>query len=127
MLSVPARSIAVDVTDGIDAGARALGTDVTIGTAEGSTLRLRDPAVSRFHVELMPVPGGVGVVDHGSTNGTFTGPVRIERGVVPLGTQLRVGDTTLRITDGSPIEVELSADDAVGGVIGHSPAMRRLL
>ena len=127
MTSVPARSLAVEVTDGADAGARATGTDVTIGTAEGSTLRLRDPAVSRFHAELRPVAGGVAVIDHGSTNGTYVGAVRIERAVVPLGSVLRVGDTSLRVADGSVVEVELAAGDAVGGVIGSSPVMRRLL
>ncbi len=127
MQSVPARTLAVEVEAGVDAGARAIGTEVTVGTADGSALRLRDPAVSRFHVELSPVPGGVAVVDHGSTNGTFAGGVRIARGVIPLDTQLRVGDTTLRVSDGSPVEVELSADEAVGGVIGRSPIMRRLL
>jgi DNA-binding NtrC family response regulator len=127
MQSVPVRTLAVEVEGGADAGARTVGPEVTVGTAEGSALRLRDPAVSRFHVELRPVPGGVGITDHGSTNGTFAGAIRIERGVVPLGTQLRVGDTTLRISDGSPIEVEMAADEAVGGVVGRSPAMRRLL
>ena len=127
MQSVATRTLAVDVVAGVDVGARAVGTDVNVGTAEGSALRLRDPAVSRFHLELRPVPGGIDVIDHGSTNGTFVGAVRLERGVVPLGTQLRIGDTTLRISDGSPIEVEMSADEAVGGVIGRSVAMRRLI
>ena len=127
MQSVPVRTIAVEVIAGADAGTRAIGTEVTVGTAEGSALRLRDPAVSRFHVELRPVAGGIGVIDHGSTNGTYAGAVRVERGVIPLGAQLRVGDTTLKIGDGAPIEVEIAADDAVGDVIGRSPVMRRLL
>ncbi len=127
MQSVATRTLAVEVVSGADAGVRAIGTEVNIGTAEGSALRLKDPAVSRFHCEVRPVPGGVGVTDHGSTNGTFVGAVRIERGVVPLGTQLRIGDTTLRVIDGSPIEIEMASDDAIGGVIGRSQAMRRLL
>src|SRR5688572_14299622 len=81
--SIPSRTVAVGVTSGVDAGARAVGTEVTIGTAEGSTLRITDPAVSRFHCDLRPAPGGVAVGDHTSTNGTFAGAVRIERGIVP--------------------------------------------
>ena len=127
MQSVATRTLAVEVVSGADAGARAIGTEVTIGTAEGSSLRLADPAVSRFHCDVRPVPGGIGITDHGSTNGTFAGAIRIERGVAPLGTQLRVGDTLLKVTDGSPIEVELAGDEAVGGVLGRSPVMRRLL
>src|SRR5262245_26327016 len=84
--TVPARSLVVEVIEGADAGVRVSGVDVTIGTAEGSTLRLGDPTVSRYHAELRPASGGVAVVDHGSTNGTFVGAVRVDRGVVPLGT-----------------------------------------
>ena len=125
--TVPVRSIAVEVIGGPDAGLAVTGVDVTVGTAEGSTVRLRDPTVSRYHVELRPVTGGVAIADHGSTNGTFVGGVRIDRGVVPLGTSLRIGDTVLRVGDGSPIEVEHHGGDALGGVIGRSPPMRRLM
>ncbi|HWU90729.1 MAG TPA: FHA domain-containing protein, partial [Kofleriaceae bacterium] len=100
--TVPVRSLVVEVIGGPDAGLRVTGVDVMIGTAEGSTVRLTDPAVSRYHAELSPVTGGVAVADHGSTNGTFAGGVRIDRGVVPIGTQLRVGDSVLRVGDGSP-------------------------
>jgi DNA-binding NtrC family response regulator len=125
--TVPVRSLVVEVIGGPDAGLRVTGVDVTIGTAEGSTLRLTDPAVSRYHAELRPVTGGVAVADHGSTNGTFANGVRIDRGVVPIGAQLRIGDSVLRIGDGSPIEVEHHGGDALGGVIGRSPPMRRLM
>jgi DNA-binding NtrC family response regulator len=125
--TVPVRSLVVEVIGGPDAGLRATGEGVIVGTAEGSTVRLTDPTVSRFHVELRPVTGGVAVTDHGSTNGTYAGAVRIVRGVVPLGTQLRAGDSVLRLGDGSPIEVEHHGGDALGGVIGRSAPMRRLM
>ncbi len=124
---MPVRSIVVEVIGGPDAGLRVTGVDVMVGTAEGSTVRLTDPRVSRYHVELRPVPGGVAIADHGSTNGTFAGAVRIDRGVVPIGTTIRVGDSALRVGDGSPIEVEHHGADALGGVIGRSPPMRRLM
>ncbi len=125
--SVPGRSLVVEVLDGVDAGTHATGTEVTVGTAEGSALRLRDPAVSRFHAELRPVAGGIAVIDHGSTNGTHLGAIRIERAVVPPGTTLRVGDTNLRVGAGTPVEVELAAGEALGGVLGRSPVMRKLM
>ena len=124
---VPVRTIAVEVEAGPDVGLRATGDELAIGTADGSALRLTDPAVSRFHVVLAPAPGGIAVVDHGSTNGTFVGGVRLARGIVPPNTVLRVGDTHLRVRDAAPVEVEILAEESLAGVIGRSPVMRRLM
>ncbi len=121
------RSLAVEVTDGMDRGSRAAGEDLTIGTAEGGSLRMTDPAVSRFHLELRAASGGILVIDHGSTNGTFVGAIRIDRGVVPPGTVLRVGDSLLRVGDAAPVQVELHGGESLSGLIGRSPAMRRLM
>jgi DNA-binding NtrC family response regulator len=125
--SVPVRSIDVEVVDGLDAGLRATGDALTIGTAEGSTLRLTDPAVSRFHAELRAAPDGIAVIDHGSTNGTFAGGVRLERGVVAAGTALRLGATTIRIGEATPAWIEVHGEDALAGVVGCSAAMRRVM
>ena len=124
---MPVRGILVEVESGTNAGQRATGDDLTIGSAEGSSLRLADPAVSRFHAELRPAPGGIAVIDHDSTNGTFLGGVRIERAIVPPGSVLRVGDTTLRVSEAAPLQVEIHGGDSLGGVVGRSPAMRRLM
>jgi len=125
--NVPVRSVDVEVLQGVDTGQRGFGIDLTIGTAEGNGLRLRDPAVSRFHVALHAVPGGVTIVDHGSTNGTFAGAIRIERGVVPLGTTIRIGDSIVRVGDGVPVQVEQHAGESLGGMIGRSVVMRQLM
>jgi len=117
----------VEIEAGPDVGQRVSADEVTIGTAEGSGLRLTDPAVSRFHVELRPAVGGIAVVDHGSTNGTFFGTLRIERAIVPPGTLLRVGDSTLRVGDAAPVEVEIHGGESLAGLIGRSPVMRRLM
>ena len=124
---VPVKSVVVDVVAGPDAGARASADVVTIGTAEGSVLRLADPAVSRFHAELRATAAGIAVIDHGSTNGTFAGALRVERAVVPPGTRLRVGDTMLVAGDAAPIEAEIFGGEMLGGVIGRSAVMRRLM
>ena len=87
--SFPVRTIHVEVIQGPDAGLRVVADTLAIGTAEGSTLRLTDPSVSRFHVTLQASPTGVHVVDHGSTNGTFAAGIRIERAVLPAGTSRR--------------------------------------
>jgi len=124
---VPVRAIVVEVESGVDAGQRVAGDDVAIGTAEGSTLRLTDPLVSRFHCELQAGPHGIAIVDHGSTNGTYVGSVRVERATIAPGTQLRIGNTVLRVDDAAPVQVEMHGGDALGGIIGGSPVMRRLL
>ena len=55
------------------------------------------------------------------------GALRIERGVVPSGTSLRVGDSIVRVTDAAPVQVELHGGETLGGVIGRSAVMRRLM
>jgi DNA-binding NtrC family response regulator len=124
---LPVRSLAVEVTDGADAGARATGDTITIGTADGADLRLTDPTVSRYHVELRRDDHGIVVADTGSTNGTWVGAVRLERGHVGPGTVVRVGATSIRVGDAAPVEVEMLAADALAGMVGRSPAMRRLM
>jgi DNA-binding NtrC family response regulator len=124
---VPVRGCVAEVLTGPDAGHKASGDRIVIGSSEGSTLRLTDAAVSRFHAELGPSAAGLELTDHGSTNGTFVGSIRVARAVVPPGTVLRVGDTTIRVGDGAPVEIELHGGDALGGLIGRSPAMRRVM
>jgi DNA-binding NtrC family response regulator len=124
---IPVRTVAVEVTAGPDAGLRASGDELTIGTSEACGVRLRDPAVSRFHAELRRCAGGILVVDPGSTNGTFAGGLRLERAIVPPGTLLGIGDSQLRIVDAAPVEVELHTAEALGGILGRSPAIRRVM
>src|SRR5258706_11081227 len=95
----------VRVDGGPDAGATCApqGDDaaakLSIGTSDDNALVLRDPAVSRYHLELQRSAQGVEVIDLGSRNGTWAGNIRITRATVPAGTQLRIGDTTLTVED----------------------------
>jgi DNA-binding NtrC family response regulator len=125
--SLPVRTIDVEVLGGPDAGLRVTGDSLTIGTAEGSSLRLSDPSVSRFHAELRAGAGGVTIVDCGSTNGTFVGAVRIDRAVVPPATLLRVGATTLRVGDAPPVSVEVHGEETLAGVVGCTATMKRVM
>jgi DNA-binding NtrC family response regulator len=128
-LVLPVRSIRVEVLEGPDAGQTRLAeTDqFTLGTAAGNDLTLSDPTVSRYHLELARDPAGVLVIDHGSTNGTLAGPVRIARAVVPSGTVLRLGATTVRVGDGESVPLELFDGVTLCGLLGGSPSMRRLM
>lgn len=123
------RTIAVDVTSGAGAGtiARAEGDRMSIGTAEGNELVLVDPHVSRYHLEVSASPNGFLLVDTGSSNGTFVGPVRVERAIVQPGTLVRVGSTVLRVREGEGTTVPLFGEDALAGFHGRAPATRRLM
>jgi len=127
--SLPIRLVKVDVTGGADAGksAVAAGESLSVGTAEDNDLVLTDPTVSRYHLELTPQHGGVLVEDHGSTNGTALANVHVHRATVPAGTVLTLGDTQVRIAEGGDATLPLHDGDALFGLRGKTPAMRRLM
>jgi DNA-binding NtrC family response regulator len=121
-------SLRVEVIDGPDRGAHALGGELAaVGTAKDNALVVTDFTVSRYHLEASPHPGGVLVVDLGSTNGTYIGAVRIERAIVPPGTPITLGGTTIRFDDAvkrtmvAPGEVQQQA-----GMIARSPQLLKL-
>ena len=82
MLSLP--KFTVQAIAGPDVGQKAQSIDgrLTVGTAEGTVLRLTDPTVSRYHVELEATAQGVVVRDLGSTNRTLLGGVSIRETAV---------------------------------------------
>jgi DNA-binding NtrC family response regulator len=121
----------VAVIAGADAGATCApddGARLAVGTAEDNALVLRDPAVSRYHLELSRTPAGVEVIDLGSRNGTWVGNVRVQRAIVPAGTQIKIGDTTLAVEDAGsalapppPADVPRTAD-----LVGDSEGIREV-
>jgi DNA-binding NtrC family response regulator len=127
--SLPVRTIHMEVIDGPQAGSvvRGTGERATIGSADGNDLVLGDKYCSRYHLTVDAEQGGFQVTDHGSTNGSWVGSVRLHRGVVPPGTIVRVGATSLRLHEGDPGTVEVHAGDTLGGFRGRTPAARRLM
>ena len=128
-------TLRVEVVDGPDQGKHVVGGDVvSVGTARDNALAIGDFTVSRYHLDASVVPGGILVADLGSTNGTYIGAVRIERAVVPPGTLLRLGGTTIRFDDAVRRSVPAPGADASGGVarrelagmLAVSPQMLRL-
>ena len=128
--SEPARPAALELT--VLAGPGAGRTErferarVVIGRGESADLRLEDPTVSLFHVELQPGARGVGVVDLGSRNGTRAGAVSLLRGTVPSGAELTVGSTTVRVTLEGALAVPRATTPTFGALRGITPVMREL-
>ena len=76
-----------------------LGTQqITLGRAPDSTLVIDDDYASSRHARIYPSEGGWIVEDLGSTNGTWIDRTRITQPtVLPAGTPLRIGRTTLKL------------------------------
>ena len=79
---------------------------IKVGKLTSSHLRLpADSDVSRVHAVIeRGVDGSLTVIDLGSATGTFVDGVRVVRGVLPLGSDVRFGDVSVRVTEyvGSP-------------------------
>jgi pSer/pThr/pTyr-binding forkhead associated (FHA) protein len=74
---------------------------IVIGRGEGCEIRLPDPSVSHRHASIRQRGSDYVVVDEGSTNGTFVGPVRLSPQaprVVRSGELVRVGRIWLELT-----------------------------
>ncbi|WP_224367316.1 sigma 54-interacting transcriptional regulator [Hyalangium versicolor] len=128
-VGVPIRTLTIEVVGGPDQGLSHLadGETVTVGTAESNELRLTDPTVSRYHLELSRKGDRVAVTDLGSTNSTAAGTAFLERGTVAPGTVLTLGRTSLRVGDGPTRTLSLHESGALGPLRGQSAPMRRLM
>ncbi|MEM9488762.1 MAG: sigma 54-interacting transcriptional regulator [Myxococcota bacterium] len=123
------RALEAEVVEGPDAGVRHTATTETlsIGTAARNELVLSDNTVSRYHAELARTANGILITDCGSTNGTRIGAVRIDRGLAPAGTILRLGKSSVRIGDGGRLTLPVHEREALAGLRGRDPVMRRLM
>jgi DNA-binding NtrC family response regulator len=127
-----ARAFRVDVLSGPETG-RSLVIDgdtpgrQLIGTSEICALRLSDPQVSRRHAAIELAPNGLRLVDQGSKNGTFLGPVRVNDIVLQGGETISLATTALRIASGERTSRStLRAAMRFGGVSGSSREMQAL-
>lgn len=119
----------LSVLEGPDAGLE-LRLDVPrirIGTGRDCDLCLKDPAVSRDHLELIATPKGFELRDLGSTNGTFVSGVRLHLVTLLRTTKIRLGETAIEVafTD-ETVRIELSSRGTFGRLLGESTAMRRV-
>lgn len=99
---------------------------VLVGRGECVDVRLHDPTVSQFHVELRWSAEGIVITDLNSKNGVRAGGVRIERGIVAPGTSLSIGTTTLRVEVAPGQSTAATVETSFGGLVGQSAVMREL-
>ena len=126
---LPIRTLCVQVLDGPDAGLahRAREDQLAIGTAAGNDVVLTDDSVSRYHLALSRGRAGVRIVDCGSTNGTLIHGLQVEAVEAPPGTVVQLGRTRIKITDGDEVTLDVHDRDALAGLRGRAPGMRRLM
>lgn len=58
---------------------------------------IADPYMSKDHVAIEAGPGGVVLVDLGSTNGTVVNGERVQRVLLRAGDEVRLGGSTFRV------------------------------
>jgi len=98
-----------------------------IGSHPSNDLVIADDTVSRFHCELTIAGASVRVRDLGSRNGIYAGSIQITDGLVPGGTELRLGNSDVRIhVDEKHSELASSEHSSFGPLIGDSDVMRRV-
>ncbi len=69
---------------------------------------------------------GIRVRDLGSHNGTYLGQARIGDAVVPDGSELVLGGTTIRVSLTGPCDVLRSRATSFGPLVGMAPTMREM-
>jgi len=96
-----------------------------VGSAPTCDVVLRDPQVSRQHCEISVRDDGYVLRDLDSTNGTFSGEVRVVEGIIAPGSQLGLGSTVLLFEPRKKwVRLSQSQTQAFGGLIGGSAVMR---
>jgi DNA-binding NtrC family response regulator len=118
----------LQVVDGPDRGlSTPLGLErTTIGASASCDLVLSDPSVSGVHAELAPLDAGIRVRDLGSTNGVTLLGAWIQEALLQPGAVIVLGRTTLALAPPETSPFPESEETEYGGIIGYSPAMRRL-
>ena len=100
-----------------------------VGSGPSCDILIAEPTVSRTHIEIELVPDGVAITDLGSRNGTFYLGQRVEKMILAIGGQLKIGGAvTLSVdadTDGLSEGLDFDRRE-YRGIVGGSAPMRRL-
>jgi DNA-binding NtrC family response regulator len=98
-----------------------------IGKGPDNDVVIPDATVSRAHCVIARDGDQWVLRDLGSTNGTFLDEARIKEGFLRPGARIRAGEVLLRFQPVSElVEVEPSARDRLGSLVGRSAPMREI-
>jgi len=97
-------------------------TGLSIGTHPDNHIILQDPYVSSFHARVTYEAGRCILTDLDSRNGTFIGEHQIRQGEIPMGVQIRMGQTLLLLQT----KRDHLPGPASKTLVGHSPAIQTL-
>ncbi len=101
---------------------------VVVGAGTDVDLLVKDPAVSRRHVEIALAPGGVSVTDLKSRNGSYYLGQKFSQITLSLESRITIGQTELHFSaDREDFEgTRGSGRKSYGPLIGEAPSMQRL-
>jgi DNA-binding NtrC family response regulator len=127
--SLRARRYMLRVISGPDTGLeQALDAgSLLIGTHENNDIQLKDPTISRYHMEIQVRASGIRIADQDSTNGTFLGKTRLGTVVVRGRALLKLGggDTQIEVIPADEaIALEPFGGNRFGRAFGASEGMR---
>jgi two-component system, NtrC family, response regulator HydG len=126
-------AFALSVVTGANAGQRvpleaSRPSALLVGQSPVCDFRLEDPMVSRRHASFEIVGERVRVRDLGSTNGTRVNGIAVVEAFLVGGESVAIGESELQLSRvaGEAAPSVRPTRDGFGGVVGKSPAMRRL-
>ncbi|MFP2931803.1 sigma 54-interacting transcriptional regulator [Pyxidicoccus sp. 3LG] len=100
---------------------------LSVGKAPDNDVVIDHPTVSRNHLVVRRQGDRFLVQDLGSTNGTFLDGAQVREAYLRPGALLEVGDVRLRFSPQvSPVQVEPTAEDRLGDLVGRSLPMRQI-
>ncbi|MFT3700502.1 MAG: sigma 54-interacting transcriptional regulator [Kofleriaceae bacterium] len=103
------------------------GDVIRVGKAPENDLVLADETVSRVHFEIVRDAKGYLVRDMKSTNGTFLDSAEVKEAYLRAGSIIKAGEVELKFSPFEErIEILPSEKEALGEMVGKSPAMREI-
>jgi transcriptional regulator with GAF, ATPase, and Fis domain len=100
---------------------------IRVGKAPENDLVIADETVSRVHFEIVRDAKGYLVRDMKSTNGTFLDSAEVKEAYLRAGSVIKAGEVELKFTPFEErIEILPSEKEALGEMVGKSPAMREI-
>ncbi len=124
---IPSWKITWNSDDEKNCGTRTVEHSLTVGADEGCDIVLDDEFISQKHCRIDPFPGGLLVNDLRSTNGVWTGPIRLLECLMGDGAAFSCGRVIFTVEGDATDEIHIEKDD---GMIGFHPsviALRRQL